>query len=403
MTIEPRTNKKGEVISYRLRCCVGRDAQRKQIWRTCTISRPEGLTPAKEQKEVERLAAEWEKQQLQDYEKDPVATDKSKITFKSFVEEHWLVDHVRTADHTPSSVKFFEYTSAEAVEFFGDKKKLREISVEDVKRFLNHVKTKENKRGETFGATSVKHFYGTLKNILGYAYRLRYIEENPCDFLSAKEKPRRERKTIDFLTPEQAKSFLACAETEPLFWKALIHVLLKEGVRRGECCGLQWRDVDEQNLELHVERNVILDKAAENGLHIGDTKTGESRTLPMSPQLCTLLKQLKQKQEEKFQATLLPSTFIFCNEDDPYRPIRPDSVTTKIRRFVEKHNLPNMSAHDLRHSAASLALEAGANLKNVQTLLGHRDPETTMRFYAAVTDTAQRETVLGIEALLEQA
>ena len=59
-TIEERKDKKGKVTGYRFRTCVGRDEQYKQVWRTVTISRPEGLTPAKERKEVERRADEWE-------------------------------------------------------------------------------------------------------------------------------------------------------------------------------------------------------------------------------------------------------------------------------------------------------------------------------------------------------
>ena len=68
-TIDTRRNKQGDITGYRLRACVGRDEQYKQVWRTCTIPRPEGLTPAKEKKEVQRMADEWEKEQKADYEK----------------------------------------------------------------------------------------------------------------------------------------------------------------------------------------------------------------------------------------------------------------------------------------------------------------------------------------------
>ncbi len=63
-----------------------------------------------------------------------------------------------------------------------------------------------------------------------------------------------------------------------------------------------------------------------------------------------------------------------------------------------------MSARDLRHTAATLALEGGADLKQVQQLLGHKDPATTMRFYAGVTEEAERSTtVQGIESVLSRA
>ena len=71
-----------------------------------------------------------------------------------------------------------------------------------------------------------------------------------------------------------------------------------------------------------------------------------------------------------------------------------------MAQFVKRHHLPNMSPHDLRHTAATLALESGANLKDVQQLLGHADPSTTMAFYTGVTEEAQRRTVEGIESMI---
>ena len=71
-----------------------------------------------------------------------------------------------------------------------------------------------------------------------------------------------------------------------------------------------------------------------------------------------------------------------------------------MKRFVEKHNLPDVSPHDLRHSAAALALEAGTNLKAIQELLGHADPETTMKYYAGITEEAKRRSIEGTEDIL---
>lgn len=85
-SIDIKRNKQGEIISYRIRACVGRDDSYKQIWRTCTIPRPEGLTPARERKEVERQADAWEQAQKAAFEKGLPTEDKSKITFADFVQ-----------------------------------------------------------------------------------------------------------------------------------------------------------------------------------------------------------------------------------------------------------------------------------------------------------------------------
>lgn len=411
--IETKTNKNGDIVAYKFRCCVGRDEQYKQIWRTCTVSaddsRLEGLTPKKLKDELNSIKHEWDKEQKALYEKNHSKTDKAKITFKEFVSNHWMKDHV-IPDHTPSSIKFFEYTSDRAVLYF-DKKKLKDIDTEAVKRYLNYLRDTLTDTGEHFSPTSIKHFFGTLRNILRYAKRMKYIDSDPTEDLAPSEKPHREKKQIDFLTPQDAARFLDCLEKEPLFWRTMLNIMLISGLRRGECAGLQWQDLDSEKMELHVERNVTLDKNSETGFNVGKPKSSESRIVPISSRICTLLQSLKKQREydlsEKdengivtVQVLLMPDSYIFSNVDDPYKPIRPDSITTKVRRFVEKNNLPNVSPHDLRHSSAALALEAGTDLKAIQELLGHADPETTMRYYAGVTEDRKRKSVEGTENIL---
>lgn len=486
--IETKTNKDGQVVGYKFRCCVGRDEQYKQIWRTTTIShddpRLEGLTPKKLKDELSSIKHEWDKEQKAEYEKNHSKTDKAKITFKEFVSDHWMPDHV-IPGHTPSSIQFFQYTSEMAIEYFGDKKKLKDIDTEAVKRYLNFLNTearakvnvikeipftiannedshavltweaqkdalsyqifrKSNRSkefikiastdgltftdsqmkncsyqvkawfiepgDEHFSPTSVKHFFGSLRNVLRYAKRMKYITSDPTEDLAPSEKPHREKKGIDFLRPNEAARFLQCLESEDLYWRCLLNVLLISGLRRGEAVALQWQDLDSKKLELSIVRNVTLDKNSENGLSIGKTKTGESRIVPISDRMEKMLTKLKTEREYQLSekdengkiitAVTLPGTsYIFCGPD-PFRPIRPDSVTTKVRRFVEKNNLPNVSPHDLRHSAAALALEAGTDLKSIQELLGHADAETTMRYYAGVTEEAKRRSIEGTENLL---
>ena len=67
-TITPKKDSRGNVISYKVTLCVGRDEQNKQVWRTCTLPRPDGLTPVKERKEVERQADAWAEKQKAEFE-----------------------------------------------------------------------------------------------------------------------------------------------------------------------------------------------------------------------------------------------------------------------------------------------------------------------------------------------
>ena len=202
--ITPRKNKQGDITGYKVRICLGRDEQYKQIWRATTIERPEGLTPAKEKKEVERLANLWEQQQKAEYEKTHAKESKDKITLADFVEKHWWPDHVEDGTHTPSTISFYRHMTDDILEYFG-KKKLAAIDAEAVKRYIKYCNTEaRTKRGEPYNPTTTQHHFSTLRNILEYARRFKYIQSDPCQDLTQKEKPQRGKKHIDFLAPDEA-------------------------------------------------------------------------------------------------------------------------------------------------------------------------------------------------------
>lgn len=401
-TIEARRNKEGQVIAYRFRACVGRDTNtNKQIWRTHRILRPEGLTPKKEEKEVQKQADAWEQEQIAEYKRTNEKASKKNITLASFINDVWWKDHVdNPKEHTPSTISFFKYMSQDIVDYFGPKKKLTAIDGEAVKKYVKFCNTEATtKRGTPYSAATTKHHFDTLKNILEYARRFHYIEYNPCQDLSQKETPKREKKSVDFLDPTEAKRFVESLESEPLFWKTYMTLLILTGLRRGEATALQWGDVDGDNLTITVQRNVTIDRNSPEKYHVGPTKTEDVRTVPITPRVLALLKQLRKEQEHN-HGKVFPSAYIFNRSTDPYAPIYPTEPTRWQSKFVKRHNLPRVSPHDLRHTAATLALEGGANLKDVQSLLGHSDPSTTMKFYAGVTEAAQRRTVEGIEDII---
>ena len=398
-TLTTKTDDAGKPVSYKFTCCVGRDDNGKQIWRTKTIKSP-GLTPKKEKKWINTELLNWEQQQKDDYKKSHNTADKDRITFAEFVREHWWPDHVMDGSHTPSSISFYKHMSDNILAHFGNKKKLSQMDVETVKRYIKYLRTDAvSKSGKPYSAATIQHHFSTLRNILEYARRIQYITVDPCQILLQKEKPQRDRKKVDFLSPQQARQFVECLQDEPLFWRCFMTVLLKTGLRRGECVALQWGDIDGNKLELHITRNVTIDRNSPDKICVGKTKTDEERTVPISQGLYALLMTHKHEQQKKY-GVLFPNAFIFCSALDPYKPIYPTEPTRWQSKFVKRNNLPKVSPHDLRHTAATLALESGADLKQVQELLGHKDPSTTMGFYTGVTEEAQRRTIEGIESLI---
>lgn len=264
------------------------------------------------------------------------------------------------------------------------------------------VKRRIAQAGELYSKTTAKLVFNTLRTILEYAARLHYIDADPCKDLGPKEKPRPKKRDIDFLPSKQAYRFIEALDNEPLYWRTYFNILITTGLRRGECLALQWRDIDKENMVIHVERNVTRDRTSKDHRHIGETKTEEKATVPLMKRVSDMLDDLRKEQEEDHEVKILPGStaFIFCAADNLYKTCYPSEPTRMLRKITQRYNLPDLSPHDLRHSAATLALEAGANLKQVQTLLRHKDPSTTMSYYAGVSEEIQRQTVQGIEDLI---
>jgi integrase len=427
-TIEKRFNKNGEIIGYRIRVFLGVDEHKKQIRRTITIERPDGLTPRKEEKEVQRIADAWEQEQREEYERTKAKITKltpsvkSRTTLDDFIDNQWMAKHVKDGKHTPSTVAFYQSMSDDIKAYFKDERagiKLSEIGKEEVLDYLTFLRTtKDTKSGKSYGATTIQHHFNTLRNILGYAVYLEYIKEDPCRKLKESDKPKKEDQEVDFLDEDDAIRFLSCIDSEEeqeywkklgqshLFWKCLINTLILTGLRRGELVGLQWQDLDEKNAMFHVRRNVTIDtskkeeKDSAKKIHVGETKGKKIRKVPISSYLLGLLQEFKVEQNEKFKKQLKETDYIFCRSENKELPIYPTEPTRLVKKFNKRHGLADVSPHDLRHTAATLAIESGASIKEVQKLLGHKDASTTLKFYTGITEKTQRKTVDGIEGLL---
>ena len=403
-SVVARKNKAGEITGWKFMLCVGRDENYKQVWRTKNLPRLE-LTPAAERKELRRQCDEWAEGQKAEWKRTHHKADKAKVTVADFVQGHWLPDHVENGQHTPATVDSFKRIADHIVSYFETHKckRLNEIDTESIKRYVNFLTMEaRTAAGKPYSAASVQMHFKTLRNIFGYAIRMGYVKatDDPFARLAPNDKPHTPKQRVDFLEPQEAKEFMLCLESEPLFWKTLFTVLIVTGIRRGECVGLQWRDLDAEKKTLTVRRNVTGDKNAAEKVHIGETKTGNERTVPVTDRLYSLLMEYRQEQAGKYKDALTEESFIFCAANNPTKPIYPTTPTLQLRRFCKRYNLRDVSPHDLRHSTASLALMSGADLKSVQVVLGHADPETTLRFYTGFCEETQRRTVNGVETLI---
>ena len=395
-SIKENRNKAGEIVSYRVRVCIGRDERYRQIWRTTTLPRPEGLTPARERKAVELAAAEWEAKVKKDADND-MAADKDKITLKKFVSD-WLNEHVDNGKHSPNGKRFFAYTSDIIIEYYGGHTRLSEINLKSIKKFLKWLRVDKG-----YSEATQQHCLGTLKNVLGYAVRTGYLERNPTDNLTQADKPALPPKEVDYLTPDEARAFLTALQDEPVMWRAFFSAAIYTGMRRGELLAVQWRDYDTVRQELHVCKSVsVADAGADTKTVVKSTKTGYDRYCPVVSELAATLEEWR-RETERLYGSVEPDAFIFSAQRNTKEPMYVTSVNRWLARFQQRRGLRHFSVHCLRHSAASLALESGCDLKQISKLLGHHSIQVTLDYYAGVNAERTRRAAEGIGSLLKGA
>ena len=160
--------------------------------------------------------------------------------------------------------------------------------------------------------------------------------------------PKVSKRDVDALTEDEAVRFFNALLACDFEFRCVLQVLLTTGLRRGECLGLQWADIDFQNGTLTVNRSTTY--TPESGITVAAPKTAHSvRTIPVVGSTLSLLKQLQKQQEREHPATLLSGAFVFSRPDAPFEPRDPSAITRRMKRFVRSAGLPNVSPHDLRH------------------------------------------------------
>lgn len=221
------------------------------------------------------------------------------------------------------------------------------------------------------GATTVLRAHGVLAGILDVAVKDRRISTNPARGVNL---PRKVRKARAYLTHEQVE-LLASESGEH---GTLVRFLAYTGLRWGEATALRVRHLDMLRRRVAVEENAVTVGSA---VIVGTPKTHNARSVPF-PKFLTV--ELAAKCEGKTRDQL-----VFGNGVTHQRP--PDGrrgwYVGAIRRAkVTDPTFPTVTLHDLRHTAASLAISSGANVKAVQRMLGHASAAMTLDTYADLFD-----------------
>lgn len=219
-------------------------------------------------------------------------------------------------------------------------------------------------------ATTVIRAFGVLAAILDDAVRDRRSLTNAA---RGTKLPRKTRREHVYLTHQQVEDLAAESRGHGL----LVLVLAYCGLRWGEATGLRVRDLDMLRRRLLVRQNAV---EVGSAVVVGTPKSHKQRMVPF-PRF--LAEPLAAACEGKGADEL-----VFPGEGGEYlRRTRTDAASRGwFAGAVKRAGVPHVTPHDLRHTAASLAVSAGANVKAVQRMLGHASAAMTLDVYADLFD-----------------
>ena len=296
-------------------------------------------------------------------------------------------------------------------ETFGQKH-IADIKYSDVLQFYQYLLEKQELQINTLDT-----IHTLLHPTFQLAVRDDIIRKNPTDGVMAelKKRPGNQTGVRHALTLEQQRAFMNHIANHPIYyhWWPLFTVLLGTGCRIGEALGLRWEDVDFENNIISINHSLVyypIGESRTSTLHVSKPKTEAGiRTIPMLDAVRDAFEMLEEEQRENGRVEVTidgMSGFIFSNR---YGSVpNPQSVNRAIKRIVSDYNvqeelaakkekrepiiLPDFSAHHLRHTFCTRLCENETNLKIIQSVMGHKDIQTTMNIYAEATEEKKQET-----------
>lgn len=262
---------------------------------------------------------------------------------------------------------------------------------------------------EGLSPTTVTKYHRLLSEACRHAVNTDALTKNPCQAVRA---PKAKQPSPNALTAEgYARLALTLDSMEPTSIITAATIAMHTGLREGEVCGLRWRAYDPEARTLKVEESIgrVGGKSFSNS-----PKTASSRrTVPVSPQLAAALDRRRAAmtnylrtadmtmESEEFGRLYITGT-IDGHWSDPIQISRKWKTLSSAFGLVGTQGR-TITFHDLRHSFATRAIAAGADVKAVAAVLGHTNAAITLNVYAdADPESKRRASDLVASAIASQ-
>lgn len=286
-------------------------------------------------------------------------------TFSEVALEWWEEAQIRLARQT---VKVYRPAMLRAIEAFGSKY-IKEIKPGEISVFLLRLAKQD------FAQKTIANQKGVINMIFDHAVLANDRQDNPCGFVPMpKTAPKAHRSPA---SPEDE----ATVKNTYSVW-IFPYIAIMTGMRKGEILALQWRDIDFEENTIYVTKSVEHD--GDRPL-IKQPKTEAGiREVPLLAPLRAVLLAMRGR----------PSHYIVSDDgESPLTNRRYQTLWTQYQRLTGI----KCTAHQLRHSFATIAFECGVPIKSVQEILGHKQLSTTMDIYTDFRKKAAKDAARLME------
>ncbi|MCL1874115.1 MAG: site-specific integrase [Clostridiales bacterium] len=281
---------------------------------------------------------------------------------------------------------------------------LQRLSPHTIQGFYNNLaenghamqKGQKNNAPAGLSAKSIRNIHAIFHKALKQALLVGYLKTNPTEGCIL---PRAEKKEMKIFQEDEVAAFMKAVEDHKN--KALYLTKLFTGMRRGEVLGLTWDCVDFASGSILINKQLQRERIKGGQLRLVPLKNDKQRRVTPPDTVFQLLREHKCKQSETrllVGPVWANKGLVFTNDVGGF--LDADAVYKAYKRLLANNGLPDIRMHDLRHTAATLMLQNGDDIKTVQEALGHHTAAFTLDVYGHVTEKMKRYSADRMEAFI---
>jgi integrase len=375
----PNIQKRGN--SFKLTVSLGYSTEGKQIRKTTTYTPPDNVSPGKAEKLAEKAFYEFE-------QKCKGNTSLNENMRFSELCNWYFANYAASELKEVTSFNYKIDAEKHIIPVFGNYK-LKDITTAKISEFYKSLE---------LSPSSVKKIHTIFSSIMHCAVKQGFISKNPCQNTI---RPKKEYSEKAYLTEEQAKQLLMLTSEYSTFNTA-VQLLLYTGMRKGECLGLMWDDIDFDNYTITIHHTLSY---ANKRWFLAEPKTFKSmRTIKVEDDIIQILlyhREKEMKRQEILGDTFMHPEMVFTSEERG-NYIDASFFNKKFKSFVAKNGLPTaLTTHSLRHTNATLLFSSDTPVKVVSEHLGHCNTRVTEDTYVHVIEKSKVKVAHTISRILK--